>query len=156
MKNIEISVRPAVLNDVADLVEIERISFTDPWTEAMFVSHILSSSGVTLVATDDGVICGFINAYIIDGTPTVMDGECEIANIAVSPEFRRKHIGNMLVAEIFGLAKTRLCSRAFLEVRESNVGAKSLYCKNGFIEYGKRKNYYSNPREDAVLMSCEL
>lgn len=156
MKNTKIAVRTAVINDVAELLGIENASFTDPWTEAMFLSHILSASGVTLVATVDGVICGYINAYIIDGDPSDKDGDCEIANIAVSPEFRRNHIGDMLVANIFDIAKMRNCSKAFLEVRESNIGAKSLYLKNGFTQYGKRKKYYSNPREDAVLMSCDI
>ncbi len=156
MNNTEITVRPADKNDITDILEIEKVSFTDPWSETMFVSHISSPSGVTLVAACDSVVCGYINAYVIDGDPTADDGECEIANIAVLPEYRRNHIGNMLVGEIIELAKSKHCSKVFLEVRESNSGAKYLYQKKGFYEYGKRKNYYSDPREDAVLMTFDI
>ena len=156
MNKTEIIVRPVDKNDVTDILEIEKVSFTDPWSETMFVSHISSPSGVTIVAAHNGVVCGYINAYVIDGDPAEDDGDCEIANIAVLPEYRRNHIGDMLVGEIIKLAKSRHCSKAFLEVRESNLGAKYLYLKNGFYEYGKRKNYYSNPREDAVLMTCDI
>ncbi len=151
-----IVVRHTENTDLARILEIENASFRDPWTEDMFLSHVASKSGVALVATLNKIVCGYLNGYIIDGSQTENDGDCEIANIAVSPEFRRMHIADALLTAFFDLAKKRFCSCAFLEVRESNGSAKALYIKNGFAEYGKRKNYYTNPREDAILMSRDI
>lgn len=156
MTENNITVRLAESTDLARILEIENASFSDPWTEDMFLSHTASKSGVTFVATLDEIVCGYLNAYIIDGSESENDGDCEIANIAVSLEFRRKHIADALITAVFDLAKKRFCSCAFLEVRESNSSARALYIKNGFAEYGKRKNYYTNPREDAILMSRNI
>ena len=156
MSNNDIFIRKAEIDDIPAILEIENASFTDPWTKSMFEAHFDSKTGVSFVAESNGEICGFINAYVIDASPMQNDGECEIANIAVSHKFKRMHIGDKLACHVLELAKSKRCDKVFLEVRESNEGAKALYTKNGFTVYGVRKNYYSNPREDAILMSCDI
>ncbi len=156
MNNSEIVIRSANKQDLHAILEIENQAFNDPWSEAMFLSHFSSSSGVTFVAVDKEAICGYINAYVIDGNAADINGECEIANIAVAPSYRRMHIADRLIETLFSVAVERYCSKFFLEVRESNQPARKLYEKNGFEVCGRRKNYYNSPREDAILMMREL
>lgn len=155
MNKSEIEIRSAVKEDLQAIIEIENKSFSDPWTDAMFVSHFSSNSGITLVAVSGGNVCGYINAYVIDGNVADLDGECEIANVAVDPTYRRKYVADRLIESLFSLARDRFCSKFFLEVRETNIPAQKLYEKNGFMVYGRRKNYYNSPREDAILMMRE-
>ena len=156
MSDFEILIRPADKGDLRHIIEIENRSFTDPWTLSMFNSHFSSKSGVTLVAVYEGELCAYINAYVLDGDSEKLDGECEIANIAVAPEFRRKHVACKLIEAVMSIAAKRNCSKSFLEVRESNLAAQSFYLKYGFEVCGRRKNYYNSPREDAVLMMREI
>ena len=69
---------------------------------------------------------------------------------------RRRGIGSQLLKELIAIARERKLQTIFLEVRESNVAARALYCKFGFEESGRRKNYYANPTEDAVLYTLNL
>ena len=152
----EIVIRMATEEDLPSIIEIENKSFSDPWTGAMFLSHFSSRSGVTLVAVYKEIVCGYINAYVIDGNAADFDGECEIANVAVDPICRRLHVADRLIDTLFSLAHDRFCSKFFLEVRETNTPAQKLYEKNGFAICGRRKNYYNSPREDAILMMREI
>ena len=156
MNESEIVIRSATKEDLKAIIEIENKSLSDPWTDTMFVSHFSSNSGITLVAVSDETVCGYINAYVVDGNVNDFDGECEIANVAVDPNYRRMHIAEKLIDSLFLLASDRFCSKFFLEVRDTNLPAQKLYEKNGFVVYGRRKNYYNNPREDAILMMREI
>ena len=156
MNESEIVIRSATKEDLKAIIEIENKSFSDPWTDSMFVSHFSSNSGITLVSVSDETVCGYINAYVIDGNVDDFDGECEIANVAVDPNYRRMHIAEKLIDSLFLLASDRFCSKFFLEVRDTNLPAQKLYEKNGFVVCGRRKNYYNNPREDAILMMREI
>ena len=99
-----------------------------------------------LLAEYDGAVAGYI------GMMCVLD-EGYISNVAVSPDYRRKGIGRLLVSEMLSRAEKKKLSFATLEVREHNESAIALYASAGFSPVGRRKNYYERPREDALLMT---
>ena len=105
---------------------------------------------IFLAAEDEnGRVVGYVGLmYVLD--------EGYISNVAVSPSRRREGIADMLLAELYARAKEKKLSFLTLEVRESNIPARSLYKKHGYTEVGRRKGYYSLPKEDAVLMTCFL
>ena len=86
----------------------------------------------------------------------VINEDAELLNIAVSEEFQKKGIGLLLLQSVIVEARRHLAERMLLEVRESNEKARRLYCQNGFCELGIRKNYYTQPNENAIIMSCPL
>ena len=128
------------------VLEIERESFSDPWSENMFAELLASPVAHAYVAESGGEILGFIMFYNI--AP-----ELQILNLAVRRSARERQIGSRLIEAVLALDNI---SRATLEVRESNLPAISLYKKFGFKADGTRKDYYERPREDAVLMSLEI
>jgi len=128
---------------------VEQASFADPWSFRDFAETL--ASGVTfLVAADDtGQVAGFLVArHAAD--------EGEILNVGVLPPHRRRGVARALVAE--GLAQlARLGARhAFLEVRESNAGARALYRGFGFAEVARRRGYYRRPVEDAIVLKAAI
>ena len=132
---------------LAALAEIERACFHAPWSETMLREEL--GKGIFLVAEQDGRTAGYV------GCQTVLD-EGYITNVAVSPDFRRQGIAKALIEAL--LAKVRENGLAFvtLEVRESNAAARALYAGAGFQPVGIRKNFYSNPTENAVLMTINF
>lgn len=152
----EITVRNAAFEDIPRICEIENACFSDPWSKGMFEDLLENTSGVCIVAVDGDAVVAFACAYIIDGEIDNLCGDAELADIAVAPDFRRRGIAKKLAYSLFERARGRYCSNMYLEVRESNLSARELYRLLGFIETGKRKNYYTVPREDAVLMKKEL
>lgn len=127
------------------LCELEKRCFSDAWTEDALASQLPDRFHSFIAAKSGDGLLGYVcMTHIID--------EAEISNVAVDPVYRRQGIGAALVAEMLSRADQMGMERIMLEVRESNVPAKVLYERHGFVPYGKRKNYYENPREDAVLM----
>ena len=95
---------------------------------------------------DSGEAVGYVGLmYVLD--------EGYISNVAVSPEWRRRGIGDMLIEELLRRALAKKLSFVTLEVRESNAPAIALYSKHGYVPVGTRKNYYDLPRENAILMT---
>lgn len=152
----EIVVRRAENEDFECIYEIEKVCFSDPWSPGMFDSFKNTAFGECAAAYCGEELCGYACIYIIDGEPALFNGDCELADIAVSPEHRRKNIARALLGYVYSRAIKRYCAHIFLEVRESNTAARRLYESEGFNVMGKRKNYYASPREDAVLMKKEL
>ena len=132
---------------LAALAEIERACFHAPWSENMLREEL--GKGIFLVAEQDGRTAGYV------GCQTVLD-EGYITNVAVSPDFRRQGIARALIAELTAKAGENKLAFVTLEVRESNAPAIALYNGAGFAPVGKRKNFYSNPTENAVLMTISL
>ena len=133
---------------VAQIAELEKICFSDPWSERSIASELENKLAYWLVAMEGERVAGYI------GSQTVMD-ETDMMNVAVHPDFRRLGIAEALVN---GLVKQlqAMGSRCLtLDVRSSNIPAISLYEKLGFSEIGRRKNYYRNPREDALILRKE-
>lgn len=139
--------------DLPEVLGIESLSFSEPWTEEMFL-HELSAEGVAhvLVArADDGSgprIVGFLCAWIVAG-------ELHINNIAVHPGYRRRGVASQLLEEMLRRAKVMGAKAGYLEVRASNEAANALYQRYGFRQIGRRRNYYERPREDAIVMGKE-
>ena len=133
---------------VAAVAELEKLCFADPWSEKSIASELNNPLALWLVAVEDGSLCGYI------GSQSVM-GESDMMNVAVHPDHRRKGVGEMLVLALCEeLSKEN--ARLALEVRASNAPAIALYEKLGFDQVGLRKNYYRNPKEDALILRKEL
>lgn len=139
--------------DLPEVLAIESLSFSEPWTEEMFL-YELSTEGVAhvLVArADEGSgprIVGFLCAWIVAG-------ELHINNIAVHPGYRRRGVASQLLEEMLRRAKVMGAKAGYLEVRASNEAANALYQRYGFRQIGRRRNYYERPREDAIVMGKE-
>ena len=129
---------------LAALAEIERACFHAPWSENMLREEL--GKGIFLVAEQDGRTAGYV------GCQTVLD-EGYITNVAVFPQYRKKGIATALIKRVFELAREKKLAFVSLEVRVSNSAAIALYEKAGFKEEGRRKNFYRDPREDALIMT---
>ena len=134
---------------VAQVATLEKICFSDPWSETSVASELKNPLSCWLVAEEDGEIAGYV------GSQTVMD-ESDMMNVAVHPDYRRKGIAEKLVMELVEALKKRDSRCLTLEVRASNEPARALYEKLGFVQVGLRKNYYRNPREDALILRKEF
>ena len=134
---------------VAQVAELEKICFSDPWSENSVASELKNPLSCWLVAEEDGVAAGYI------GSQTVMD-ESDMMNVAVHPDHRRKGVAESLVNELIEALKKRGSCCLTLEVRASNEPAKALYEKLGFVQVGLRRNYYRNPKEDALILRKEF
>ena len=114
------------------------------WSENVFSENLKREDALTLIAECNGTVAGFINV-------SVVFPEADINTVAVLPDYRRKGIADILLSGIF--SELSDIEDFHLEVRESNIPAISLYRKNGFEEDGIRKNFYSSPSENAILMT---
>lgn len=127
------------------IAELEKICFAEAWSEEMILEFI-SAGNHFFTAVENGRVLGYI------GISCILD-EGYIANVAVYPEARKKGVGKALLERVFSLASDLGLSFVSLEVRESNSSAISLYEKTGFLVEGRRKNFYKNPTEDALIMT---
>ena len=133
---------------VAQIAQLEKICFSDPWSEKSVASELDNKLAFWLVAAEGDTVAGYI------GSQTVID-ETDMMNVAVHPDFRRQGIAEALVNTLVENLQ-KMGSRCLtLEVRASNAPAIALYGKLGFAEIGRRKNYYRNPREDALILRKE-
>ena len=133
---------------VAQVAQLEKICFSDPWSENSVASELNNKLALWLVAEEGERVAGYI------GSQTVMD-ETDMMNVAVHPDFRRQGIAEKLILELIDRLKTMKSHCLTLEVRASNDPAIALYGKLGFEQVGRRKNYYRNPREDALILRKE-
>ena len=131
------------------LMEVEEASFTVPWSRAGFQDALEADTVTVYAALEGEVLLGFSCVLIIGG-------EAELLNLAARPDRRREGIGGALLGEVLLTCRRAGCGTLYLEVRDSNTAARSLYRKNGFEAIGKRRNYYTRPREDAILMRKTL
>ena len=135
---------------IAALAALEKSCFAAPWSEAALREELQNPCALFLVAEDaDGAVQGYI------GCQTVLD-EGYIANVAVSPMSRHQGVGRQLLTALLARAEERELAFVTLEVRVSNFPAIHLYRQAGFHPVGTRKNYYSAPGEDALLMTYYL
>ena len=135
--------------DVPQIAALERLCFSDPWSEASISSELENPISLWLVAEADGVVQGYIGSQ---SAPP----DCDIMNLAVAPDARRQQLGRTLLQSLIDELHRRGTERLFLEVRASNVPAQSLYASFGFEQVGLRKGYYVNPTEDALILRKEL
>ena len=131
------------------IAALEKTCFSHPWSEELLRQALWNEAAAIVVAEgEDGTVLGYA------GVSTVLD-EGYIDNVAVDPRFRRQGVADELVAALarFGRAKLAFLT---LEVCASNTPAIALYAKHGFQEAGRRKHYYDDPREDAIIMTLEF
>lgn len=133
---------------VAQVAELEKLCFRDPWSENSVASELNNPLSLWLVALDGETVAGYV------GSQTVMD-ESDMMNLAVHPDYRCQGIGSRLVDELIKELKKKGSQRLTLEVRVSNEPAKRLYDELGFSEIAVRKRYYSHPKEDALILRKE-
>jgi ribosomal-protein-alanine N-acetyltransferase len=141
----KILIRKMNPDDVGRVRKIEEAVFSLPWSEKSFADACTNPNNVYLVCEYDGEIAGYCGMW------TVM-GEGNITNMAVSVDFRRRGIGESLMRALHEEGSRMGVDTFFLEVRESNASAISLYKKMGYTEAGKRKRFYEKPVEDAIVM----
>lgn len=145
----DIIIRNAVADDVVALAEMEQACFSDPWSLDYFVNLLNNPAVYFIIAEDDGVPIGYA------GITVILD-ECEILNVAVMPDHRRRGIGRVLMEQVICICRNSGVTSLFLEHRESNTAAAALYEDFGFTVYAVRKRYYSSPIEDAILRKLTL
>lgn len=138
-----VTIRVPEASDFEALAALERQCFSDPWSESSLREMAASPHTRYLAAEYEGRIVGYCGAQV------VLD-EGDILRIAVDETVRRQGIGRALLAALWQCTP-EICLWN-LDVRAGNEAARALYCKNGFIPVGTRKNYYREPAEDAVLM----
>jgi [ribosomal protein S18]-alanine N-acetyltransferase len=142
------AIRSAVLNDVPAILAIDReAAGAAHWSRDQY--NQLVSSGVVLVAAEAGRLCGFVCAQAVAG-------EWELENVVVATGFLRRGIASELMRVLIQRAKAEAASALLLEVRESNLAARGLYEKHGFRDVGRRRAYYNDPVEDAILYTLRL
>ena len=140
-----VSIRAAVFDDIPAISIIEQFAPTAAhWTADHYKTRIRSQMACVLIAESDGKICGFLCSRIVAG-------EWEIENIVVAQEFRRRGVGAALMGALIAKWEESVGAAILLEVRESNTAARVLYEKHGLREVGRRRDYYHDPPEDAVL-----
>ena len=133
---------------VPQIAALERVCFSDPWSEKSILSELENPLSCWLVAMDGERLAGYV------GSQTVL-GETDMMNLAVDPDYRRKGLGKELILSLIEALRQRGSRCLTLEVRDSNAPARALYEGLGFQEIGRRKNYYRNPKEDALIYKKE-
>ncbi len=144
-----VSLRAAVTEDVDAIAAIEQQAFSDPWPASAFrdlIGH--SHTRVTVAVNGAGRVVGYcVMLFVLD--------EGEIANIAVSPAHRRRGVAQGLLDDALAAAASMGVRAMFLEVRVSNEPARQLYESRGFTLVGRRRAYYREPVEDALVLRWE-
>ena len=144
-----IALRPARDADIDAVVAIEHASFGDPWNRSAFVDLIDDPRVAFLIADVGGAVRGYVVAWF------VLD-EGEIGNLAVAREARRRGIGALLLDGAIAAVRASDVDTLYLEVRDSNAAARALYASRGFVEVGRRREYYRKPKEDALVLRLDL
>ena len=139
------NIRPATAADVPAMMAVEQRAATAAhWSVADYARLFAAGSQYLALVLEEQQVEGFV-------VGRGMGAEWELENIAVAGAARRRGLGTRLVAELLDRARQAGAHHIFLEVRESNRAARSLYEKWAFVECGRRKGYYRQPDEDAVL-----
>ena len=133
---------------VAQVAELEKLCFADPWSEKSIASELGNIWSYWVVALDGERVVGYI------GSQSSAD-ETDVMNVAVHPDYRRRGIAESLIEVLIRELKNRGSHALMLEVRDSNEPAIALYEKLGFQQVGLRKNYYHKPKEDALILRKE-
>ncbi|HEU4689804.1 MAG TPA: ribosomal protein S18-alanine N-acetyltransferase [Vicinamibacterales bacterium] len=133
-------------DDLEAVLAIDAESFLRPWTRHMYEAELANTTVTRIFGIAiDGRIVGYCASW-------VLPGELHINNLAVLPDYRRQGLARALLAEVLAEAGRLGCTRATLEVRRSNHAARQLYEGIGFSVHGVRRDYYSDPVEDALIL----
>lgn len=145
-KAMDVILREMLIDDLDDIMDIEKVAFTTPWSRKAFTMEITENLlAKYIVAEIDSKVVGYAGIWLI------LD-EGHITNIAVSNVYRGQGIGKYLMMGLIDFCKKSKIQNMTLEVRKSNIVAQNLYKKYGFLDCGIRPNYYADDHEDAVIM----
>ncbi len=147
MDNLEI--RAMEQQDIEEIIAIENEAFGSPWSQNSFMKELDNPYAYYLVGLLDGVLASYIGAWLIFD-------EAHITTLAVTRQHRRKGLAGIILSKLLNDAQENGIMKATLEVRESNYAAQKLYKKKSFVDVGRRKKYYSDNQEDAIIMWKEL
>ncbi|MCM2289781.1 MAG: ribosomal protein S18-alanine N-acetyltransferase [Sulfuritalea sp.] len=142
--------RDMTADDIDAVTAAEQRVYAFPWTRGNFADSLTAGHGAWL-ALEHGQMIGYaVMMQVLD--------EAHLLNITVVPELQRKGRGSTLLQHLFSLARVSSATRMLLEVRPGNVSGQALYRRHGFLEIGRRRDYYPahQGREDAIVMACEL
>lgn len=142
-------IRPMQRQDIKRVLEIEQSIFSAPWSEKSFMDAYCAESNIYLVAIKEETVIGYCGLWVSYET-------ADLCNMAVDKTYRQQGAARELLKVGLRLCKERSVESVLLEVRESNISAIRLYEKTGFARIGKRKKYYKEPVEDAILMQLDL
>lgn len=140
-------------HDLLEVVEIEEQSGLSRWGWAAYYAELQGGNRDLMLIAKPSTASAPVAGYIVARETA---GELHINNVAVRAEYRRRGIGTALLNRVLDEARRRKANAAFLEVRSANHGAQALYEKSGFKAIARREDYYSEPREDAVVMTLVL
>jgi [ribosomal protein S18]-alanine N-acetyltransferase len=140
-----VEIRPLQLRDLSAIEEIERRSYPTPWSRSMFAGELAKPSSICLGAFDGERLAGYliVSRYV---------DAWHVMNVAVAGDYRRRGVASQLLGVLFEQTSTDDRRGYTLEVRVSNTGAISLYERLGFERRGVRRGYYTDNREDALIM----
>ncbi|ADW19279.1 ribosomal-protein-alanine acetyltransferase [Desulfobulbus propionicus DSM 2032] len=142
-------IQPCCEGDLEAVARIERQAMPAPWSPEQLHAELQAGNGLGLVARCGAELCGYV--FFRTCVP-----ESELLHLVVDRGWRRRGVGEGLLAQGLFVLASQGCTTCFLEVRRSNASALRLYAKTGFCQVGQRKNYYSQPVEDALLLSRDL
>ncbi len=140
----EYRILPIAREHLSDVAELERLCFSNPWSEDA-LGLLLSDAALGLVVMQNGRAVAYV------GMMQVLD-EGQVTNVAVHPDHRRRGLGARLLEGLDKEARARALAEIVLEVRVSNAAAIALYERSGYLTAGTRRGFYTNPREDALVM----
>ncbi len=143
--SVQPTLRAMSHHDLEAILELEHKCFSIPWSRGMFEDELYNPNAFYMVLEVSGQICGYAGLW------KILD-EGHITNVAVHPDFRRSGYGRRLIDALIDYAKKCELIALTLEVRVSNIAAISLYESFGFKPQGRRKHYYSDNNEDALIM----
>jgi ribosomal-protein-alanine N-acetyltransferase len=137
-------------SDLEQVLRIERLSFTSPWSRSIFLHELRRNPlAVNWVLEGGGRLLGYASAWL-------RGEELKINNLVVDPDFRRGGLADWMLPQVLEKGRAKGCARAILEVRPSNTPARRLYEKHGFAVIGRLPNYYRLEGEDALVMATAL
>jgi [ribosomal protein S18]-alanine N-acetyltransferase len=142
-------IRPIKTQDIEQILTIEKLSFSVPWSEEDFFSELKNPRAHYLVFEEKNQLIGYAGFW------QVLE-EGHITNIAIAPSFQQQGYGKKLIEAMMNYARILKIEQMTLEVRESNVNALKAYSSVGFHIEGRRSQYYTNPNEDAIIMWISL
>ena len=134
--------------DTLQVAELEKLCFSAPWSEKAIISELSNPLSLWVVAKEGDTVAGYVGSQLVLG-------EADMMNLAVLPIFRRQGVAKALVSQLIQRLMENDVHSLTLEVRASNEPAISLYASLGFTEVGRRPNYYSAPKEDALILRKE-
>lgn len=139
-------IRRMTEQDVDAVVAIEEQVFTLPWSKESYLGELKNQFATYLVCDKEAQVAGYVGIWVVFE-------EAHITNVAVAPQWRGQGLGRVLMEEAEKVARQKNALRILLEVRPSNYAALSLYQSLGYMETGRRKGYYSDNGEDAIIMT---